>query len=93
MRDVRTKVRARISGILRGIIKEGLYVEKATKNRRYRPSGIEEYVYTISDKAQAVGGWSFRRNNVSKEREGEFKMGDLSVMRKALEDINNGKKN
>ncbi|CAK7075397.1 molybdenum hydroxylase [Tissierella sp. P1] len=50
------KVRARISGILRGIIKEGLYVEKGLKIGDIDPRGIEEYVYTISDKARAVGG-------------------------------------
>ncbi|MBU5312744.1 EF2563 family selenium-dependent molybdenum hydroxylase system protein [Tissierella carlieri] len=50
------KVRARISGILRGIIKEGLYVEKGLKVGDIDPRGIEEYVYTISDKARAVGG-------------------------------------
>lgn len=50
------KVRARISGILRGIIKEGLYVEKGLKVGDIDPRGIEEYIYTISDKARAVGG-------------------------------------
>ncbi len=50
------KITAKISGILRGIIKEGLYVEEGLKIGDIDPRGIEEYAYTISDKARAVGG-------------------------------------
>ncbi|WP_353094527.1 selenium-dependent molybdenum cofactor biosynthesis protein YqeB [Tissierella praeacuta] len=50
------KVAAEISGILRGIIKEGLYVKEGEKIGDIDPRGIEEYAYTISDKARAIGG-------------------------------------
>ncbi|WP_312906752.1 selenium-dependent molybdenum cofactor biosynthesis protein YqeB [Tissierella praeacuta] len=50
------KIPAKISGILRGIIKEGLYVKEGLKIGDIDPRGIEDYAYTISDKARAVGG-------------------------------------
>ena len=50
------KIPAKISGILRGIIKEGLYVKEGLKIGDIDPRGIDDYAYTISDKARAVGG-------------------------------------
>lgn len=50
------EVIAKISGILRGLIKEGLHVEKGLKIGDIDPRGMEEYVYTISEKARAIGG-------------------------------------
>lgn len=50
------EVVARINGVIRGLIKEGLYVKKAMKIGDIDPRGIVEYTNTISDKARAVGG-------------------------------------
>lgn len=50
------KIIAKLSGILRGIIKDGLYVKKGLKIGDIDPRGIEEYAYTISEKARAIGG-------------------------------------
>lgn len=50
------KIAAKLPGILRGIIKDGLYVEKGLKIGDIDPRGIEEYAYTISEKARAIGG-------------------------------------
>ncbi|MFA5576590.1 MAG: selenium-dependent molybdenum cofactor biosynthesis protein YqeB [Tissierellaceae bacterium] len=50
------EVRANISGIVRGLIKEGLYVNKGLKIGDIDPRAIEEYAFTISEKARAVGG-------------------------------------
>jgi xanthine dehydrogenase accessory factor len=49
-------VQAKISGILRGMIKEGIYVKKEMKIGDIDPRGIKEYAYTISDKARSIGG-------------------------------------
>lgn len=45
-----------IDGILRGIIKEGIYVTKGMKIGDIDPRGVEDYAFTISDKARAIGG-------------------------------------
>lgn len=50
------KIIAKISGILRGMIKDGIYVSKGLKIGDIDPRGIEEYAYTISDKARSIGG-------------------------------------
>lgn len=50
------KIAAKLSGILRGIIHDGLYVKEGLKIGDIDPRGIEEYTYTISEKARAVGG-------------------------------------
>ena len=50
------KTLAKISGILRGMIKEGLYVEEGLKIGDIDPRGIKEYAFTISDKAISIGG-------------------------------------
>lgn len=49
-------VYANLTGTLRGMIKEGLYVNKGLKIGDIDPRGITEYAYTISEKARAIGG-------------------------------------
>lgn len=49
-------VEAKISGILRGMIKEGVCVKKDMKIGDIDPRGIKEYAYTISDKGRAIAG-------------------------------------
>lgn len=49
-------VYANLSGTLRGMIKEGLYVKEMMKIGDIDPRGITEYAYTISEKARAIGG-------------------------------------
>jgi len=51
-----SQVAAEIDGVLRGIIKEGLYVHRGLKIGDIDPRNIVEYAFTISDKARAVGG-------------------------------------
>lgn len=51
-----TDVIANLSGIVRGMIKEGLYVTKGYKIGDIDPRGDSENVITISEKARAVGG-------------------------------------
>lgn len=50
------EVYARIDGVIRGLIKEDLYVKKGMKIGDIDPRGIVQYTSTISDKARAVGG-------------------------------------
>ena len=50
------KTLAEISGILRGIIREGIYVKEGLKIGDIDPRGIREYAFTISDKALSIGG-------------------------------------
>ena len=47
---------AQIPGILRGMIKDGIYVKEGLKIGDIDPRGIREYAFTISDKAMAIGG-------------------------------------
>lgn len=47
---------AKISGILRGMIKEGLFVAKGLKIGDIDPRGDKEFAFTISDKGRAIGG-------------------------------------
>ena len=51
-----TDVIANLSGIVRGMIKEGLIVNKGYKIGDIDPRGDKENVTTISEKARAVGG-------------------------------------
>ncbi|HZJ99392.1 MAG TPA: molybdenum hydroxylase, partial [Tissierellaceae bacterium] len=51
-----TEVAATIDGVIRGLIKEGLYVKKGMKIGDIDPRGIIDYSITISEKARAVGG-------------------------------------
>lgn len=50
------QVPAIISGVLRGIIKDGLLVTEGLKIGDIDPRGKKDYVFTISDKARAIGG-------------------------------------
>lgn len=47
---------ATISGVIRGLIKEGLFVNKGLKIGDIDPRGISINTSTISDKARAIGG-------------------------------------
>lgn len=47
---------AQISGMLRGLIKEGIFVSQGMKIGDVDPRGAEEHCYTISDKALSVAG-------------------------------------
>lgn len=47
---------AEIDGVIRGLLKEGLYVRNGLKIGDIDPRGEVEYAFTISDKARAVGG-------------------------------------
>lgn len=51
-----TIVYGNLSGTLRGMIKEGLYVKEGLKIGDIDPRGMTEYAYTISEKARAIGG-------------------------------------
>ncbi len=46
---------ARISGVLRGILHDGLEVKEGYKVGDVDPRGVVEYCFTISDKARAIG--------------------------------------
>ncbi len=47
---------AKISGIVRGLIRDGVEVRKGMKVGDIDPRGKKEYCFTISDKARAIGG-------------------------------------
>jgi xanthine dehydrogenase accessory factor len=47
---------ARISGVLRGLLREGVEVKKGMKVGDVDPRGKKELCFTISDKARAIGG-------------------------------------
>lgn len=49
-------VKAQIDGVLRGMIMNGLTVEKGLKIGDIDPRNIQDYCFTISDKARTVGG-------------------------------------
>ncbi len=49
------KVTSHIDGIIRGLIHNGLSVTSGMKIGDIDPRGLEEYCYSISDKARAVG--------------------------------------
>lgn len=50
------KVKAKINGVVRGMIKDGYEVTVGMKIGDVDPRGKVEYCYEISDKARAVGG-------------------------------------
>lgn len=50
------EARAPIGGILRGMIKEGLYVHEGLKIGDVDPRGVVDHAFTISDKARAIAG-------------------------------------
>jgi xanthine dehydrogenase accessory factor len=47
---------AEISGMIRGMLHDGVQVEAGVKVGDIDPRGEREYCYTISDKARAIGG-------------------------------------
>lgn len=49
-------VKAKIDGVLRGLIMNNTYIKKDTKIGDVDPRGIREYCFTISEKARAIGG-------------------------------------
>jgi len=49
-------VEALLSGVLRGILHDGLTVHRGMKVGDIDPRGVRDYCFTISDKALAVGG-------------------------------------
>ncbi|OIQ58660.1 hypothetical protein MOTE_18480 [Moorella thermoacetica] len=49
-------LRARISGVLRGILHDGLQVTAGLKAGDVDPRGERDYCFIISDKARAIGG-------------------------------------
>jgi len=49
-------IKAKIKGIIRGLLRDGAEVWKGMKIGDVDPRGIKEYCYTISDKASAIGG-------------------------------------
>jgi xanthine dehydrogenase accessory factor len=51
-----TEVCSPISGVLRGIIMDGVEVSRGLKIGDIDPRGIREYCFTVSDKALAIGG-------------------------------------
>ena len=49
-------VTASISGVLRGLLREGTTVQKGLKAGDVDPRAKRENCFTISDKARAIGG-------------------------------------
>jgi len=47
---------AKISGVLRGLLADGLPVKAGMKVGDVDPRGVREHCFTISDKARAIGG-------------------------------------
>jgi xanthine dehydrogenase accessory factor len=50
------RVEAKVGGILRGILRDGLQAREGMKVGDIDPRGVREYCFTISDKARAIGG-------------------------------------
>ncbi len=51
-----TPITAAISGILRGLVRDGLVVNTGMKVGDIDPRAVREHCFTISDKSRAVGG-------------------------------------
>jgi xanthine dehydrogenase accessory factor len=49
-------IQALLSGVLRGILHDGLTVHRDMKVADIDPRGVRDYCFTISDKALAIGG-------------------------------------
>ena len=49
-------MRATISGVLRGLLADGVAVKRGMKSGDVDPRGEAAYCFTVSDKASAVGG-------------------------------------
>ncbi len=53
-------VKARLSGVLRGILRDGTRVDEGMKAGDIDPRGKEDYCYSISDKARAIAGGALK---------------------------------
>ena len=51
-----TEIKTEISGLLRGLIHDGVRVSKGMKIGDVDPRGNRDYVHTVSDKANAIAG-------------------------------------
>ncbi|SIO28995.1 selenium-dependent molybdenum cofactor biosynthesis protein YqeB [Halodesulfovibrio marinisediminis] len=51
-----TPILAKISGVIRGLLRNGTIVRKGTKVGDIDPRGDAQHCYTVSDKALAIGG-------------------------------------
>lgn len=49
-------IAAKISGVVRGLLADGLFVKAGMKVGDIDPRGVREHCFTISDKARAIGG-------------------------------------
>lgn len=47
---------SKISGVLRGLLRDGLKVRRGMKVGDVDPRGVRDYCFTISEKARAIGG-------------------------------------
>lgn len=47
---------AQVSGVVRGLLQDGVAVTKGMKSGDVDPRGIADYCFTVSDKASAIGG-------------------------------------
>ena len=65
------EVKAALSGVVRGLLLDGMTVKKGLKIGDIDPRGRKEYCYTISDKARAIGGGVL---------EAILSMGDLNTL-------------
>jgi xanthine dehydrogenase accessory factor len=54
--DASTPIAAAISGILRGLVHDGLTVSMGMKVGDIDPRAVREHCFTISDKSRAIGG-------------------------------------
>lgn len=54
--EAQTEVQASITGILRGMIREGLFVDAGMKIADIDPRCEKSHCYSISDKARSIGG-------------------------------------
>jgi len=50
------EVRSALPGVVRGIIRDGMEVDKGVKIGDIDPRGIRAYCFSVSDKARAIGG-------------------------------------
>ncbi|MEY8352410.1 selenium-dependent molybdenum cofactor biosynthesis protein YqeB [Lachnospiraceae bacterium 54-53] len=51
-----TPIYAQVGGVVRGLLQDGVAVEKGMKSGDIDPRGVVENCFTISDKATAIGG-------------------------------------
>lgn len=49
-------IKARIDGVVRGLLQDGVTVRKGMKSGDIDPRAVYEHCFTVSDKARAIGG-------------------------------------